>query len=120
MTNLYLEGLYPRDRLIASKNNLESKNSKLAKEFAQLTEQLQFWSSSFSQAESIKMLVQEISDRLLAADHDFEHRRKIIEFIDLKAELYIKNGKPFLQINSFIFNDVELNIQPTLIGVKND
>ena len=117
IADLYIGGAFSRDRLTERKKKLESKMSGLANEFAQLTERLQNWSYFPEQTEMLKKFVSEISERLDEADGDFEHRQKIIEFLDVNAALSFDNGKPTAKL-IFAFDEIVMTIEKHTKGVR--
>jgi hypothetical protein len=87
----------------------------LADEFAQLTERLEAWSYFPEQTDLLKKFVQEISERLDEADRDFDHQRKIIDFLDVTVALSTHQGKPTAKM-IFALGEIILTIEPPTKG----
>jgi hypothetical protein len=117
IANLYIDGAFSKAALQQRKKKLESKMAVLANEFAELTERLQSWFYSPEQTEALRKFVMEVSERLAEADRVFEHRRKIIDFLDVNAALSYTNGKPTAKL-IFALGEAVLIIEPPTNGVQ--
>lgn len=116
IADLYISGTFSRARLDERRKELERKLQSLALEDRQLTERLRACSYPAGRIEALQDLAREIRGRLERADHNFEHRRKIVEFLDVQVALGETSTTPTAHIR-FAFDQTDLFLQPHPHGV---
>ncbi len=119
LADLYIDGNFSRDRLMARKKKLEGKIAGLANEYAQLTERLHASSFSPEQADLLKKFVQEIARRLDAADHNFHIRRKIVDFLQVNVGLSWQDRNAIAKV-IFTLGETILTIEHNHKGKNNE
>lgn len=115
IADLYIDGVFSKATLLQRKKKLEVRMVALASEFAELTERLQSWSCFPDQTEVLHAFTTEICERLDEADRHFEHRRKIVDFLDVKAALSNANGRRTAKL-IFALGEAVLLIEQTRNG----
>jgi hypothetical protein len=117
VTDLYIDGTFSKKRLMQHKKQIEGRLSRLTNEFAELSERYQTWSYFPQQTEKLKKFIAGISGRLKEADDRFDHRRKIIEFLDVNVALDFHDDKRSAKM-IFAFGEIVLTIKSHKQGVS--
>ncbi len=90
---LYLSGQFPKEMLMSRKNELETTLQSLEHERLRLIEAIEDQILSPQQIESIYEFAAKIGDTLEEADQDFNHRRAIVDALDVRVILTVEDGE---------------------------
>src|SRR5690606_5533327 len=90
---LYLSGQFPKEMLMSRKNELETALQSLEQERLRLIDAIEDQILSPQQIENIYEFAANIGDALEEADQDFNHRRAIVDALDVRVILTIEDGE---------------------------
>ena len=112
LLDLYLDGGITKDMLDQRKEKLESTIRNLQSRESRLQGRL---SNGILDEKTIQTLVEfarAVSNRLPAAEQDFEIRRSLVEFLDVKGQLALEDDEKIVHITS-VLNDKCLSFDLT-------
>jgi len=92
LLDLYLDGEFERDMLVARHAQLEKMIVDLEQERADLMATLQAGTLSEAQIATILDVAREIHAHLEGGEADFERRRNVIEMLDVRGVLQVEDG----------------------------
>ena len=110
VTDLYIDGAFSKKRLMQHKKQIEARISRLTNELAELSERYQTWSYFPQQTEMLRKFIAEITGQLREADDRFDHRRKIIEFLDVNVALDFHDDKRSAKM-IFAFGEIVITLK---------
>lgn len=90
---LYLSGQFPKEMLISRKNELDTTLQSLDQERLRLIEVIEDQTLSPQQIESIYEYAAKIGSALEEADQDFDHRRAIVDALDVRVILTVEDDQ---------------------------
>jgi len=92
LLDLYLSGTFDKDVLTDRKTRLETIIAKLERELGELKKWLGHRPSN-EEIEDVMTFAYDLAAGLAKADRDFAKRRKIIELLDVRAIVTMKDGR---------------------------
>lgn len=102
LLDLYLSGNFPQELLTEKKTALEVTLNSLEDRRADLQAQLAEQELSTQQIENIMRLRLEVRKGILAAKDNFKLRRELIEFLDVRGELYKEGDKRWINASCIV------------------
>jgi site-specific DNA recombinase len=85
--DLYIDGKFSRDLLEKRKKKFEGRIYELASELERLTERMEYWLKKSETIESLKEFISDIHNLLNESETNFFYRRRIIEYLDVRAAI---------------------------------
>jgi site-specific DNA recombinase len=106
LLDLYLSGDFPRDVLTERQERLRKTIAALGRERAGLTSQLMAQTLTDEQVQTITEFARKVALGLEEADASFEARRRVVELLDVQAELAVEEGQKVLYARCVLGEDV--------------
>ena len=113
LLDLYLSGEFPKEVLTQRRIRLEESIGALEKELASLTVRLQGQTLSEGQIHSLQALATEVAAGIEIADENPEHRRRVIEELDVWGTLVIEDGQKVVYVRCIV-DSTAVSVESTL------